>query len=131
VDGQWTPRDHEELIAGWRLWLALGSFAWPGADWDGSPAKAVRVLRELLAACDEILSGYLAEGGSDSSEVAGLLRSMYPAASWTCELWQGDTTPLDSERAALLHSDLAGFADHALGVRTLLAQGGGWASLEL
>ncbi len=84
-----------------------------------------------MATCDEILCDYLAAGGSDSAEVAALLRSMYPAASWTCELWHDDTAPLDSERAALLHSDLAGFTDHVLGVQTLLAQGGGWASLTL
>ncbi|MGP4020610.1 hypothetical protein [Saccharopolyspora sp. 5N708] len=131
MDGQWTPQDHEELIAGWRLWLALSSSAWPRASWDGSPDEAVSGLRELMATCDEILADYLAAGGSESAEVVGLLRSMYPVASWTCELWQGDTTPLDGERTALLHSDLAGFADHAVGVQTLLAEGGGWASLAL
>ncbi|MFI0464419.1 hypothetical protein ACH347_10105 [Saccharopolyspora sp. 5N102] len=131
MDGQWTPQDQEELIAGWRLWLALGSSAWPGADWDGTPGQAVRGLRELMAACDEILADYLAAGGTESAEVARLLTSMYPAASWTCELWADDTAPLDDERAALLHRDLAGFADHALAVQTLLARGGGWASLAL
>jgi hypothetical protein len=131
MDGHWTPRDHEELTAGWRLWLALSSSVWPRADWDGSPAGAVRGLRELMATCDQILSDYLAAGGAESAEVVGLLWSMAPAASWTCELWDGDSTPLDSERAALLHSDISGLADHSLGVRTLLAQGGGWASLTL
>jgi hypothetical protein len=129
--GQWLPRDHDELTAGWRLWLELGSSAWPRPDWDGSPAEAVRGLQDLIAAGDEILAGYLAAGGDAEAAVAGFVRSMHLAASWICELWQGDTTPLDGERAALLHGDLAGFADHANGVRTLLAEGGGWASLTL
>ncbi|MEV4149650.1 hypothetical protein AB0J40_38745 [Amycolatopsis sp. NPDC049691] len=129
--GQWVPRDHDELTAGWRLWLELGSSAWPRPGWDGSPDEAVRGIRELTATCDRILADYLAAGGSADAAIAGLLRSMYLAASWTCELWQGDTAPLDEERMAMLHGDLAGFADHALGVRTLLAEGGGWASLSL
>jgi hypothetical protein len=129
--GQWTPRDHDELTAGWRLWLELGSSVWPRPDWDGSPDEAVRGLREFVAACDLILAEYLTGGGDKEAAVAGLVRSMHLAASWTCELWSGDTTPLDDERMALLHADLAGFADHALGVRTLLAEGGGWASLTL
>lgn len=129
--GQWVPRDHDELTAGWRLWLELGSSAWPRPDWDGSPDEAVRGLREFVGACDLILAEFLAGGGSADAEVAGLVRSMHLAASWPCELWSGDTTPLDDERMALLHGDLAGFADHALGVRTLLAEGGGWASLTL
>jgi len=124
--GQWVPRDHDELTAGWRLWLELGSSVWPRPDWDGSAAEAVRGLRELMTACDEILASC-----SPSTEVAALLRSMYLAASWTWKLWQGDTLPLDDERAEMLHRDLAGFADHALGVRALLAEGGGWASLPL
>src|SRR5205823_9746913 len=65
--GQWVPRDQDELTAGWRLWLELGSCVWPRPDWDGSPAEAVRGLRELMNACDEILAGYLAAGGSQSS----------------------------------------------------------------
>ncbi|MBE1499563.1 hypothetical protein H4696_006663 [Amycolatopsis lexingtonensis] len=129
--GRWVPRDHDELTAGWRLWLELGSSAWPRPGWDGTPAEAVRGLRELMGACEEILAGYLAAGGSQAAEVAALLRSMYLAAGWTWKLWQGDTLPLDDERAELLHRDLAGFADHAQGVRTLLAEGGGWASLPL
>lgn len=127
--GQWVPRDHDELTAGWRLWLELGSSAWPRPGWDGSPDEAVRGLRELVGACDLILAEYLAAGGSADAEVAGLLRSMYLAASWTWKLWQDDNRPLDDERAELLHRDLACFADHALGVRTLLAEGGGWSSL--
>jgi hypothetical protein len=129
--GQWVPRDHDELTAGWRLWLELGSPSWPRPDWDGSPDEAVRGLRELIGACDEILAEYLAGGGPADAGVAGFIRSMHLAASWPCELWSGDTTPLDEERMALLHGDLAGFAEHARGVRTLLAEGGGWASLTL
>ncbi|WIX86924.1 hypothetical protein [Amycolatopsis sp. DG1A-15b] len=129
--GQWVPRDHDELTAGWRLWLELGSSVWPRPGWDGSPDEAVRGVCEFLGSCDRILTEYLDSGGSTEAEVAGLIRSMHLAASWIRELWQGDTVPLDAERMALLHSDLAGFADHALGVRTLLAEGGGWASLTL
>ncbi|MFJ9784472.1 hypothetical protein ACIRSS_33195 [Amycolatopsis sp. NPDC101161] len=129
--GQWVPRDHDELTAGWRLWLELGSSAWPRPGWNGTPDEAVRGLRELVGSCDRILTEYLAAGGSADAEVAGLVRSMHLAASWICELWSDDTTPLDGERMALLHGDLAGFADHALGVRTLLAEGGGWSSLRL
>ncbi|MEV4051265.1 hypothetical protein AB0J55_08745 [Amycolatopsis sp. NPDC049688] len=123
--GQWVPRDQDELTAGWRLWLELGSSVWPRPDWDGTPDEAVRGLRDLVLACDEIASA------APATEVAALVRSMHLAASWVCELWSGDTTPLDDERMALLHGDLAGFADHATGVRTLLAEGGGWASLPL
>ncbi|MEQ0561382.1 hypothetical protein ABJI51_26740 [Amycolatopsis sp. NEAU-NG30] len=126
--GQWVPRDHDELTAGRRLWLELGSSVWPRPDWDGSPGEAVRGLQDLLAACDEVLDGYLAAGGSDEAGLAALVRSLHPAAGWIRELWQDDTTPLDAERMALLHNDLAGFADHVHGVRSLLAEGGGWAS---
>ncbi len=129
--GQWVPRDQDELTAGWRLWLELGSSVWPRPDWDGSPDEAVRGLRELLQACDDVLAEYLAAGGSAEAGVAGLVWSLHPAAGWIRELWAGDTTPLDGERLALLHGDLAGFAEHALGVRTLLAEGGGWGSLTL
>ncbi|MFI5583478.1 hypothetical protein ACIA5G_00450 [Amycolatopsis sp. NPDC051758] len=129
--GQWTPRDHDELTAGWRLWLELGSSAWPRPDWDGTPDEAVRGLLELVKAGTTILADYLAAGGRDQADVAGLIASVHMAASWICELWRGDTAPLDGERLALLHSDLAGFAEHADSVRTLLAEGGGWASLTL
>ncbi|MFD9888616.1 hypothetical protein ACFWY9_04710 [Amycolatopsis sp. NPDC059027] len=128
---EWIPGDHAELTAGWRLWLALSSSAWPGPDWDGSPSDAVRGLREFVASCDDIMTSYLAEGGKNDTTVVGLLRSMHLAASWIFELWNDDTLPLDSERASLLHGDLAGFADHAQGVRTLLAVGGGWSALPL
>src|SRR5690242_15648367 len=62
--GQWVPRDHDELTAGWRLWLELGSSVWPRTDWDGSPDEAVRGLQELLHACDAVLAEYLAAGGA-------------------------------------------------------------------
>src|SRR2546429_1210674 len=39
-------------------------------------------------------------------------RSSDLGASWTWKAWQGDTLPLDDERAEMLHRDLAGFADH-------------------
>lgn len=123
----WTPRDEAELTAGWQLWLALGSCAWPGPGWDGTPAEAVRGLERCFTACDEILAAY----DQPDSAVAGLVRSMILAANWTLELWRDDADPLDSERAALLHADLAAFSDHAESVRTLLAAGGGWASLPL
>jgi hypothetical protein len=129
--GQWTPRDHDELTAGWRLWLELGSSTWPRPDWDGSPDEAVRGLQELVRAGDRIRADYLTAGGDKEAAVAGLIGSMHMSASWVRELWQGDTAPLDGERLALLHSDLAGFAEHADGIRTLLAEGGGWASLSL
>ena len=121
--GQWLPRDHDELTAGWRLWLELDSSAWPRPGWDGTPDQAVRGLRDLVASCAELTRG------AEHTAVAGFVRSMHLAASWICELWQGDTTPLDEERLALLHQDLAGFAEHAESVRTILAEGGGWASL--
>ncbi|WP_033292041.1 hypothetical protein [Amycolatopsis jejuensis] len=127
----WTPLDEAELTAGWQLWLELGSCAWPGPDWDGTPAEAVRGLNRCFTACDEILAAYRRGGGPADSAVAGLVRSMILAANWTLELWRDDTNPLDAERAALLHADLAAFADHAESVRTLLATGGGWASLPL
>jgi hypothetical protein len=86
---------------------------------------------ELVGAGDRILDDYLTAGGDKGAAVAGLIGSMHMSASWIRELWQGDTAPLDAERLALLHSDLAGFAEHADGIRTLLAEGGGWASLRL
>lgn len=128
--GHWTPHDDAELTAAWRLWLELGTGSWPGPDWDGTPADAVRGLDRLFTTCDEILSAYQREGGPSDSGVAGLVRSIFLASNWTLELWRGDTAPLDAERAALLHADLAGFADHVTGVRALLAAGGGWASLQ-
>jgi hypothetical protein len=137
VSPSWIPRDQHELTAGWRLWLELGSSAWPRPGWDGRPGEAVRGLRELTHACNGILADYLADGGSDDADVAALIRSMFVAASWTCELWTDDAVepgaaePLDADRLALLHGDLAGFADHAGGVRALLAEGGGWTSLSI
>ncbi|MEW2500047.1 hypothetical protein ACQPXB_00650 [Amycolatopsis sp. CA-161197] len=127
--GHWTPCNEAELTAGWRLWLELGSCTWPGPDWDGTPAEAVTGLTRLFATCNEILEAYRRSGGPDSAGIIGLVRSMFLAANWTLELWRDDTVPLDAERAALLHGDLASFAEHAEAVRTLLARGGGWSSL--
>jgi hypothetical protein len=45
-------------------------------------------------------------------------------------LWWDDFDQLDSERAALLHDDLARFAEQAERVLTLLAVNGGWAGLD-
>ncbi|WP_020663481.1 hypothetical protein [Amycolatopsis benzoatilytica] len=125
MGAHWTPRDDAELTAGWQLWLALDSCARPSPDWDGTPAEAVRGIERCCAACDEILAGY----DEPDSAVAGLVRSMFLATSWTMKLWRDDSDPLDAERAALLHADLAAFTEHAESVRTLLATGGGWASL--
>jgi hypothetical protein len=126
----WKPRDDADLTAGWRLWLELSTQPWPDANWDDTPASAVWRLRELFAACDEIEAEYVEESHEKSGEIVRLLRSLCLAASAPVELWWDDMQPLDSERAALLHADLAGFADHADGVCTILAAGGGWSSLS-
>jgi hypothetical protein len=126
----WTPKNDAELTAGWRLWLELSTQVWPDATWDGTPADAVRRLRELFAICDDIQTEYLAASPERSAEIVGLLRSMFLAAFAPVRLWCDDVHPLDEERAALLHADLAGFADHADGVRKLLAVGGGWSALN-
>lgn len=126
----WQPRGEAELSAGWRLWLELSTRLWPDGDWDGTPAEAVRALRALSLACGEIHAAYLESGAPKSAQVVGLLHSVVFAASLPVGLWQDDRAPLDADRAALLHSDLAGFVDHVAGVRAVLAQGGGWAELE-
>jgi hypothetical protein len=132
MESCWTPRSDAELTAGWRLWLELSTQIWPDATWDGTPADAIRRLRELFSLCDTIQSDFLAESGAEkSAEIVGLLQSMVVAAATPMELWWDDTYPLDEERTALLHADLACFADHAEGVRRLLAVGGGWTSLSL
>ncbi|MCR6486252.1 hypothetical protein M8542_25830 [Amycolatopsis sp. OK19-0408] len=46
------------------------------------PTEAVRGLRELMGACDEIL----AVGGSPDAAVAALVPSMDLTASWTWKL---------------------------------------------
>jgi hypothetical protein len=130
MESCWTPRNDAELTAGWRLWLELSTQIWPDATWDGTPADAIRRLRELFSLCDTIESDYLAESPEKSAEIVGLLQSMVVAASTPMELWWDDTYPLDEERAALLHADLACFADHAEGVRRLLGLGGGWSALN-
>jgi hypothetical protein len=130
MESCWAPKNDAELTAGWRLWLELSTQIWPDATWDGSPADAVRRLRELYAICDEIQAEYLAESPEKSAEIVGLLRSMTSAASTAVGPWHNDPRPLDEERATLLHADLACFADHADGVRQLLAVGGGWPALN-
>jgi hypothetical protein len=126
----WSPKNDAELTAGWRLWLELSTQVWPDATWDGTAADAVRRLRELFTICDEIETEYLAESPEPSAEIVRLLQSMFLAASAPMALWWDDVDPLDVERDALLHADLACFADHADSIRTLLAVGGGWAALN-
>lgn len=131
MEPSWAPRNDAELTAAWRLWLELTAPGWPEPNWDGTPAEAVQRLAELVTACREIEAEYLAASGSaQSADFLRLLQSMMLAASWTLELWRDDTHPLDAERAALLHADLSGFAEHASGVRRVLALGGGWAELD-
>jgi hypothetical protein len=126
----WTPRNDADLTAGWRLWLELSTQAWPDANWADTPANAVWRLRELFSVCDEIEAEYVRESPEQPSEIVQLLRSLYLVASVPVGLWFDDMHPLDQERAALLHADLACFADHADGVRTILAVGGGWSALN-
>lgn len=126
----WQPGDEAELAAGWRLWLELSTRGWPGPDWDGTPADAVRPLRELIAACEEVHAGYLAESRTPSAVIVQLLQSIVMVASLPIGLWCEDSHQVDAERAALLHSDLAGFVEHASAIRALLAAGGGWAEFD-
>lgn len=125
----WTPHDEAELIAGWRLWLELGDCAWPSADWDGTAADVVRPLRELVAACDDIETGYRKAVREPSDEFIRLIQFLVFTASPVIELWADDEVPLDAERIALLHADLAGFAEHAEWVLEVLAVSGGWTGL--
>jgi hypothetical protein len=130
----WTPRDEAELIAGWRLWLELVDRAWPSARWDGTTAGVVRPLRELLAACDEIETTYRQAVAEPSAEFIGIIQSLVCTAGPVIELWSEDPwcvseQPLDAERAAMLHSDLAGFGEHAEAVLEVLALNGGWSAL--
>lgn len=128
--GAWRPRDDDELAAGWRLWLELSTRVWPDPSWDGTPADAIRQVRELLAACEEVRASYVASSCAPSSAFLQLLQSMALVASLPVGLWYDDTLPLDAEHLALLHGDLATFAEHVAGVRAALARGGGWASLD-
>jgi hypothetical protein len=129
MESCWAPKNDAELTAGRQLWIELSTQPWPDATWDGTPADAVRRLRELFGICDKIQAEYLAVSPEKSAEIVGLLRSMTSAASEAIGLWHDDPHPLDEVRAALLHADLACFADHADGVRQLLAVGGGWHAL--
>ncbi|ROP39469.1 hypothetical protein [Saccharothrix texasensis] len=126
MDG-WAPRDEAESEAGWRLWLALSGRLWPSAEWDGTPATAVGGLRAVLAGCGAIRGAYT---GDPSAAVLRLVDSVVFVASLPLELWRDDVLPVDVDRAALLHSDLAGVVEHVAEVRAVLARGGGWAELE-
>lgn len=130
VPASWTPRDDAELVAGWRLWLELSDRAWPTAAWDGTPSDAVRQLRELLGACDEIESAYRSAAAEPSPEFVRMVQSLVLTAGTAIGLWYDDCAPLDDERASLLHEDLAQFADQAERVLTLLAANGGWSALQ-
>ncbi|OKI39435.1 hypothetical protein A6A25_03710 [Saccharothrix sp. CB00851] len=126
VEG-WRPRDEVESAAGWRLWLALSGRLWPSAEWDGTPAQAVGGLRAVLAECDGIRGAY---AGDRTAAVLRLVDSVVFVLSLPLELWRDDVLPVDADRAALLHSDLAGAVEHLAEVRAVLAGGGGWAELE-
>lgn len=126
MDG-WRPRDEAEAAAGWRLWLALSGRLWPSAEWDGTPAAAVGGLRAIIAECDGIRRTY---PGDRAASVLRLVDSVVFVVSLPVELWRDDVLPVDADRAALLHSDLAGVVEHVAGVRAVLARGGGWAELE-
>ncbi|MEV6441654.1 MULTISPECIES: hypothetical protein [unclassified Amycolatopsis] len=130
VPASWTPHDEAELVAGWRLWLELSDRAWPTAAWDGTPAGAVRQLRDLLAACDEIETAYRAAADAPSPGFLSLTQGLAVTAGSAISLWFDDFDQLDGERATLLHEDLARFAEQAEQVLTLLAVNGGWAGLD-
>ncbi|MER5261137.1 hypothetical protein ABTZ99_03495 [Actinosynnema sp. NPDC002837] len=123
----WRPRDEAESAAGWRLWLALSGRLWPSGEWDGTPASAVAGLRAVLAECDGIRAAY---AGDPSAAVLRLVDSVVFVVSLPVELWREDVLPVDVDRAALLHGDLAGVVEHVAEVRAVLARGGGWAELE-
>lgn len=123
--GSWVPRDETESAAGWRLWLALSTRVWPDGEWDGTPASAVARLQEVVRACNAIRSACPAD-----APVSRLVDSVVFVVSLPLELWRDDREPVDADRAALLHGDLAGVVEHAAGVRAVLASGGGWAELE-
>ncbi|MBN6041312.1 hypothetical protein [Amycolatopsis sp. 195334CR] len=116
----WTPEDDADLLAGWRLWLELSDQVWPDGSWTGTPADAIRRIRELLAVCDELERGTLTP----------LVQSMFLTTGAAVGLWRDDDRPLDVDRAALLHADLAVVAEHIDRVLTALAAGGGWTDLN-
>jgi hypothetical protein len=130
VPASWTPHDEAELVAGWRLWLELSDRGWPAASWDGTPAGAVRRHRELLAACDDIETGYRDAVGEPSAGFLRLVQGLVVTAGAAIGLWFDDFDPLDDERASLLHADLARFAEQAEQVLTVLAVNGGWTGLD-
>lgn len=122
--GAWQPRDEVESGAGWRLWMALSARVWPDESWDGTPAAAVAGLHEIAWECAALRSACPGD-----APVLRLVDSVVFVLSLPLELWRDDHLPVDADRAALLHSDLAGIVEHFAGVRTVLAEGGGWAEL--
>ncbi|MEW2499058.1 hypothetical protein ACQPXB_05600 [Amycolatopsis sp. CA-161197] len=130
VPDTWKPSDDAELVAGWRLWLELSDRAWPTAAWDGTPADAVKQLRELLDALDDIETVYRESSADPSEEFVHVIQALALCASAVIGLWWDDFAPLDSDRAPKLHEDLQRFAAHAEQVLTLLATHGGWAALD-
>src|SRR5436190_12368563 len=95
VPASWTPNDEAELVAGWRLWLELSDRAWPTAARDGTPAGAVRQLRELLAACDEIETAYRAAAAAPSADFLRLTQGLAVTAGSVISLWFDDVDQLD------------------------------------
>lgn len=91
MDGSgWTPRDHAELVAGWRLWLELSSGVHPGPDWDGSAAAAVARLRDLVGLCDAIQAEYVAASDDPNGTILAMLRLVVFLASSSIENWWDD-----------------------------------------
>ncbi|RZQ64354.1 hypothetical protein [Amycolatopsis suaedae] len=126
----WTPRDEAELVAGWQLWLALSDQVWPTADWTGTPAEIIQRVRAQLARCDEVERGLLATQPERRSTLTPLIQSLFMSTGAAIELWADDELPLDADRAALLHADLAGVAELVEQVLDALARGGGWSQLD-
>ncbi|MEJ2853494.1 MULTISPECIES: hypothetical protein [unclassified Saccharothrix] len=120
----WQPRDEVESDAGWRLWLALSTRVWPDESWDGKPSAAVAGLLEIAWECASLRSSFPGD-----APVLRLVDSVVFVLSLPLELWRDDHVPVDADRAALLHSDLAGVVEHFAEVRAVLAEGGGWAEL--
>lgn len=130
VPRPWVPTEDAEVAAGWRLWLELSDGAWPGADWSGTPADAVRRIGDVLSACSDIEAEYLAASADPSKKLLRMLRSVYFVGFAPMELWRHDDGPLDPRRAELLHRDLEVFAGHVEAVLARLAEGGGWTALN-